>query len=138
MCIVRAFRYALLGIYNLARKERTMYEYEGYGFVVSVADDGEDEIIEAVCKHFDTDVETLEEIDDAMYFGTFESVDNIDSAEFAGEEVNTSEGIFIIDMGDASIKGDARERLDKVMEDLGHEDWASGQSYADYKIICQQ
>lgn len=115
-----------------------MYEYEGWGAVISVADEGEDRLIAAINDAYASDFDSVEEIDDAMVFGDYESPDNVIAARYAIEDVDFSDGIFIIDMSPESSMLERENVIGEIMEDLGYDGWLDDPPYARYKVECEQ
>ena len=79
-----------------------MYVYEGLGYLVGIdykQTDGnsvaESDFTDAFYRATGLDVESMEEIDDAMTAGDWNSPDNTSEATLDGEEVYGSRGVMI-------------------------------------------
>lgn len=113
-----------------------MFIYSGYGIILSVADEGQDRIIDAFNMVYKTNASSVEEIDDTMLLGDYESSDNINFAIFDDEEVNTEEGIFIIDMSKNSpFTEEGQRNITEILQELGYND---AYHYAYYEVECEQ
>lgn len=115
-----------------------MYTYEGWGFVLPVGEFGEQTVLEAVEAVSGNRYSDLSELDSSMLFGTYESYDNIESAYWGGEEVDTSEGVIIFDLGPDSPELVRQNEIGELLEELGYEDWLNDPQVANYIVKCEQ
>lgn len=119
-----------------------MFTYKGYGCIIPIADaGGENTFLGAFNECFDQNITSMDEYDNAMILGTYESPDNIDNAEVSGYSVDYSDGIVIIETLPEAMWNARGEypQLHEMMTMLGFHNWIEDSSIVGYyEVTCEQ
>lgn len=114
-----------------------MFTYEGYGLVVPIADCGVETFLGAVNQVYGIGATNMEIFDDSMAMGTYESPDNIYSAQISGYDIDYSQGIVIVELPPAVYGSEVFTNVKAVMDLLGFDGWENNDEFVgDYLIEC--